>query len=58
MNRLYMIDFEKNSYCVNCVEIPEGARHYMQRQTQALRQISDWEKGTVFSHVEAQLEQL
>ena len=58
VNRLYMIDFEKNSYCMNCVEIPEGARHYMQRQTQALRQISDWEKGTVFSHVEAQLEQL
>ena len=58
ITRLYIADFEHNSCCVDSIEIPEGARRYMQKQTQVLRQASEWEKGTVFAEVEAQLEQI
>ena len=58
ITRLYIADFEHNSCCVDSIEIPEGARRYMQRQTQVLRQASEWERGTVFAEVEAQLEQI
>lgn len=58
ITRLYIADFEHNSCCVDSIEIPEGARRYMQRQTQVLRQASEWERGTAFAEVEAQLEQI
>ena len=56
ITQLYIVDFLEQQPCR--IEVPQGARVYMQRQAQVLRQASAWEKGTALATVEASLQRI